>query len=144
MPKTLPHELDIVHFTVNEEREALAWAVPCISSSSPGISGNLFGYIIALENTVPKIAFVAKRRFRHVARELDLTTYKLAHEPKFLSENIVLYSLEKKPKYIFLFSRSQRAVVKAVVASIQERLAKPLEKAPSAELPVQSEETLPV
>ncbi len=123
LPKTLPHELDIVHFTVNEQREALAWAVPCISSSAPGISGNLFGYIVALENSAPKIAFVAKRRFRHVAKELDLATYKLAHEPKFLSENIVLYSLEKKPKYTLVFARSQRPVVKALASALQARLA---------------------
>jgi len=29
-------------------------------------------------------------------------------EPKFLSENVVLYSLEKKPKLHFIFPRSQR------------------------------------
>ncbi|MEI9897856.1 MAG: hypothetical protein WDN28_29360 [Chthoniobacter sp.] len=28
----------------------------------------------------------------------------------------------KKPKYIFLFSRGQRAIVKTVAASIEERL----------------------
>ena len=53
------------------------------------------------------VAFVAKRGWGHTAVELELETYKVAHEPKFLSENIVLYSLEKKPKYIFLFPRRQ-------------------------------------
>lgn len=131
LPKSLPHELDIAHLTVNLERAPLAWAVPCISSSAPGISGNLFGYLIALENAAPKIAFVAKRRFLHVAEELDLTTYKLAHEPKFLSENIVLYSLEKKPKYTFVFARSQRPVVKALAVALQTQLsavAEPVEE----------------
>ena len=122
LPKTLPHELDITHFSVNLERDPIAWAVPCVSTSARNIPGNLFGYLVATEGAAPKLAFVAKRRFRHLAAELDLATYKLAHEPKFLSENLVLYSLEKKPKYIFVFARSQRPLVKALAASLQERL----------------------
>ena len=123
LPKTLPHELDIAHLSVNLERDPIAWAVPCVSTAARGLPGNLFGYLIATERAAPKLAFVAKRRFRHLAEELDLATYKLAHEPKFLSENLVLYSLEKKPKYIFVFARSQRPLVQALAASLQERLA---------------------
>jgi hypothetical protein len=123
LPTQLPHELDIAFFSVNLERDPIAWAVPCISTSARGMPGNLFGHLIATTRTAPpKVAFVAQRRWRHFAIELDLDTYKIAHEPKLLSENVVLYSLEKKPKYIFLFPRSQRAVVKALVASLQERL----------------------
>ena len=122
LPKTLPHELDIAHFSVNLERDPIAWAVPCVSTSARNIPGNLFGWLVATEGAAPKLAFVAKRRFRHLAEELDLATYKLAHEPKFLSENLVLYSLEKKPKYVFVFARSQRPLVKALAASLQERL----------------------
>ena len=122
LPKTLPHELDVAHFSVNLERDPIAWAVPCISTSTRNIPGNLFGYLVATEGAAPKVAFVAKRRFRQLAEVLDLATYKLAHEPKFLSENIVLYSLEKKPKYIFVFARSQRPLVKALAVSLQERL----------------------
>lgn len=138
LPKTLPHELDIAHFSVNLERDPIAWAVPCVSMSARNIPGNLFGYLIATEHPTPKLAFVAKRRFRHLAEELDLATYKLAHEPKFLSENLVLYSLEKKPKYIFVFARSQRPLVKALAASLQERLTvspSPAEAAPAAAEP---------
>jgi hypothetical protein len=122
LPKELPHELDIAFHTVNFERDPVAWAVPCVSTSARGIAGNLFGHLVATTRMAPKLAFVAKRRWKHVAVELELETYKIVHEPKFLSENVVLYSLEKKPKYIFVFPRSQRAVVKALVASVQERL----------------------
>jgi hypothetical protein len=122
LPRTLPHELDITHVTVNMDREPIAWAVPCISTSAPGISANLFGYLVATESATPRLAFVAKRRFRHVAQEIPLDTYKLAHEPKFLSENVVLYSLEKKPRFTFVFARSQRPLVKALAVSLQDRL----------------------
>ena len=66
--------------------------------------------------------------------------YKVAHEAKFLSENVVLYSLEKKPRYIFVFARSQRAVVKAV-ASLQQRLTTTPSE-PIAEPAAKIEETL--
>jgi len=123
LPTHLPHELDIAFHSVNLERDPVVWSVPCISTSARGVPGNLFGHLVATSrSTPPKLAFVAKRRWSHVAVELELETYKIAHEPKFLSENVVLYSLEKKPRYIFLFARSQRAVVKALVASVQERL----------------------
>ena len=123
LSKDLPHELDIAFHTVNFERDPIAWSVSCISTSARGLPGNLFGFLVATTRPGPKLAFVARRGWNHAAAELDLTSYKVAHEPKFLSENVVLYSLEKKPKYIFLFARSQRLVVQAVVASIVERLA---------------------
>ena len=68
-----------------------------------------------------------------VAEEIDLATYKVAQESKFLSENIVYYSLEKKPKYVFIFHRGQRALVKAIAASMHERLSCP---APKPEQPL--------
>lgn len=122
LPTKLPHELDIAFHSVNLERDPIAWAAPCVSTSARGIPGNLFGYLIATTRPGPKLAFVGHRGWQDVAAELELETYKIAHEPKFLSENVVLYSLEKKPKYIFVFPRGQKSVVKALVASVQERL----------------------
>jgi hypothetical protein len=139
LSKDLPHELEIAFFSTNLERDPIAWVAPCVSTSARGVPGNLFGYLVATKRLGPKLAFVAKRGWRHAAAELDLTGYKVAHEPKFLSENVVLYSLEKKPKYIFLFARSQRPIVKAVVASVAERLAAPL---PSPEEAAPLEETM--
>ncbi len=122
LPKTLPHELEIACHSANVLGEKIVWAVPCVCGSAKPIPANLFGYLIATEGEPARLVFVAQRRWRKAAQEFDLKTYKLAHEPKFLSENLVLYSLEKKPKFVFLFARSQRAVVKAVAASIKERL----------------------
>jgi hypothetical protein len=139
LSKDLPHELDIAFFSVNLERDPIAWAAPCISCSARGLPGNLFGFLVATTRLEPRLAFVAKRGWTHLAVEFDLTGYKVAHEPKLLSENVVLYHLEKKPKYIFVFARSQRAIVKSVVASIQERLDAPL---PAPEEPTQIEEAV--
>jgi hypothetical protein len=125
LPKTLPHELDIAFFSVNLERDPIAWTAPCISTATRGLPGNLFGHLVATTRPGPRLAFVARRGWKHLAIELELETYKVAHEPKLLSENLVLYSLEKKPKYLFCFPRSQRAVVQALVKDVQERLAAP-------------------
>lgn len=123
LPKTLPHELEIACASANLLGEKIVWAVPCISGSAKRIPGNLFGYLIATEGDPSQISFVSKRSWRKSVETMKLATYKVAHEPKFLSENIVLYSLEKKPKYTFIFARSQRPVVKVVASSIQQRLA---------------------
>ena len=82
---------------------------------------------MATEEPAPKVTFVAKRLWKQrVAEEIDLTTYKVAHESKFLSENVVFYSLERKPKYVFVFHRGQGAVVKALAVldarTIERRL----------------------
>ncbi len=135
LPTHLPHELDIAFATVNFERDPVAWAAPCVSVSARGIPGNLSGYLIATTRMAPKLAFVSRRRWGQVAVELELETYKVVHEPKFLSENIVLYSLEKKPKYVFIFPRGQRVIAKAIVASMQERLTLPLAGEPAVEEP---------
>lgn len=122
LPKTLPHELEIACHSANLLGEKIVWAVPCLTTGARNLPSNLFGYLIATEGDPSRLAFVAKRRWRKAAVQFDLATYKVAHEPKFLSENIVLYSLEKKPKYIFVFERGQRPVVKAVAESIKGRL----------------------
>ncbi len=135
LPKTLPHELEIACHSANLLGEKIVWAVPCLTAGARGLSANLFGYLIATEGEMAKVSFVSRRRWRKAAVQFDLATYKVAHESKFLSENIVLYSLEKKPKYIFVFERGKRLVVEAVAASIQARL----EVAAQASVPAESE-----
>jgi Domain of unknown function (DUF4126) len=119
---TLPADLDLAFHKANLAGEKLAWAVPCISAAAKNIPGNVFGYLVATEAQPATVAFLAKRRWRTIAAPLELASYKVVHEPKLLSENIVLYSLEKKPKFVFLFDRSQREVVKQVTARLQAHL----------------------
>ena len=48
-----------------------------------------------------------------------------AHEPKFLSENLVISPRPgKAPKYLFLFPRSMRALVEQIVQDLRERLSR--------------------
>ena len=93
-----------------------------MSQGARNIPGNLFGYLVATSGDNLRVAFVASRRFRPVAEVIDLTGYRVAHEAKFFSENIVLYSLEKKAKYVFLFARSERALVQSLKRFLEARL----------------------
>lgn len=118
----LPPNLHQIFHTANLLGEKIVWAVPCVSGGARRIPANLFGYLVATAEDSQKVWFVARRRWRKVAEEIDLTNYQVAHEPKFLSENLVLYSLEKKPKYLFIFDRTQHGAVRSVASSIEERL----------------------
>lgn len=126
LPNTLPHELEILFARQNLVGDKILWAAPCVSVSARDVPGNVFGHLVATVEEPRKLRFVAHRRWRPVAMEIDLATYKAAHESKFLSENVVLYSLEKKPKFLFLFDRGQRAIARAVTKSLQDRLTQPI------------------
>lgn len=119
----LPPDAHIAFHQANLLGEKILWAVPCVSGSAKRIPGNIFGYLVATQEDPTSVWFVAKRRFGKLAEEIDLQSYKVVHEPRFLSENLVLYSLEKKPKYLFIFDRSRTALVKQVATALRERLA---------------------
>jgi len=121
----LPPDLHKIFHQANLLGEKIVWAVPCVSGGARRIPANLFGYLVATAEDPSNVWFVARRGWRKLAEEIDLATYQVVHEPKLLSENLVLYSLEKGPKYLFIFDRSQSHAVRAVAASLQERLAPP-------------------
>ena len=123
LPSQLPADRHIIFHSSNLLGEKIAWAVPCVSTAARRIPGNVFGHLVATAEDRSRVWFVGKRGWRKLAEEVDLTTYKVAHESKFLSENVVLYSLERKPKYCFLFDRTRGALVKKVAASLHDRLA---------------------
>ena len=125
LPTQLPADHHIIFHSKNLLGEKVEWAVPCVSVSARRIPGNVFGHLVATSEDPAHVWFVGKRGWRKVAEEIDLTTYKVAHESKFLSENVVLYSLERKPKYCFIFDRSRGALVKKITQAIQGRLAAP-------------------
>lgn len=122
LPTKLPSDFDILFTRLNLLGEKIVWAVPCISGASMQFAPNLFGYLIATAEEPTKLYFVAKRGWSKVTETLELSGFKASHEPRFLSENLVLYSVEKKPRFVFLFDRARREKVEALAASIQERV----------------------
>lgn len=133
MPEQLPPALHVPFHTANLLGEKIAWAVPCVSGAARRVSGNLFGYLVCTKEDPTTLWFVAKRRWRSLVVEMDLRTYKAVHDSKILSENLTFYSLEKKPKYNFVFDRSKAAMVKRIASEMTRTLAPTA--TPTASLP---------
>jgi hypothetical protein len=129
LPQQLPPALHAPFHHANLLGEKIAWAVPCVSGSARRIPGHVFGWLVATKEDPATLWFVANRRWRPLVVELDLRTYKAVHESRFLSENLALYSLEKKPPYLFVFDRARTALVKRLASELTLQLARPtLEK----------------
>lgn len=126
LTNTLPADLHLRFHRAHPQAESILWAAHCISSSSGGLPGNRFGYLVATPDDRDTIWFIAKGRWGRSVFPLELATFKVAHEPKFLTENLVIYSLAKKAKYQFLFNRTQSTIVAALVDTLSERLGDPL------------------
>ncbi len=123
---TLPGRLASVFSRENLLSETIAWAAPCISGRSRGIPANLFGALVATNEEPHKISFVARKTGRPFARTVDLEGSVVTHEPKFLSENLVIFpAAGKGPKYLFIFPRPAAALVEQIVQYLRERLSEP-------------------
>ena len=126
LPLSLPSRLASVFSRQNVLGETIAWAVPCLSTRAPRIAANLFGALVATNEESRKVVFVAKKG-RDVCEAIDLDGYTVAREPKFLSENLVLYPTSGEgPKYLFVFDRPRAAVVEQIVEYFQHRIPTPV------------------
>jgi hypothetical protein len=123
LPQTLSGRLAPVFARENVLGETIAWAVPCVSGRSRGIPANLSGALVATNEEPRRLTFVARKGTRPVARTIDLEGSNVAREPKFLSENLVIFpAVGKGPKYLFVFSRPHAALVEQIVADLHQRL----------------------
>jgi hypothetical protein len=124
LPITLPARLAPVFTRQNTLSETIAWAVPCISGRGHHIPANLFGALVATNEGTRKIVFVARKRGRGFSKAIQLEGSTIAREPKFLSENLAIFSATGKgPNYLFIFPRSRATVVEKIVGYFRERLA---------------------
>lgn len=126
LPSTLPARLAPAFGRENLLGETIAWAVPCVSGRGRGIPANLFGALVATNEEPRRLIFVARKRGRALARTIDLEGLDIAREPKFLSENLVIFpAAGKGPKYLLVFSRPHAALVEQIVADLHRRLSEP-------------------
>jgi hypothetical protein len=71
------------------------------------------------------MVFVA-RKGRGLAQIIDLEGMVVAREPKFLSENLVIFSEGGKgPRYLFIFPRSSGPLVEEIVNYLRARISAP-------------------
>ncbi len=126
LPISLQPRLAPVFSRENILGETIAWATPCVSGRGRRIPANLFGALVATNENPHKIIFVARKSGRPFARTIDLEGSVVTREPKFLSENLVIFpAAEKRPKYLFIFPRPHTALVEQIVQYLCERLTEP-------------------
>ncbi|MDQ6624899.1 MAG: DUF4126 domain-containing protein [Verrucomicrobiota bacterium] len=106
--------------------ETIAWAVPCISGKGRRIPANLFGSLVATNEEPQKLVFVGRKSGRGFSQTIDLEGSMVSREPKFLSDNLVIFpSTGKGAKYLFMFARSSGPVVEEIADYLRGRLVTP-------------------
>lgn len=126
LPISLPSKFANVFSRQNILSETIAWAAPCLSGRGRRIPPNLFGALVATNEEPRKLVFVARKGGRAFSQTIELENLEIAREPKFLSENLVIFpTAGKGPKYLFVFPRSSGAIVEEIVAWLRTRLASP-------------------
>ena len=123
LPLQLSSRLAAVFSQQNVLGETIAWATPCISGRGRRIPANLFGALVATNEEPRKLHFVARKNGRPFAQTIELDGSMVSHEPKFLSENLIIFpGAGKGPKYTFIFPRPRAGVVEQIVEDLRERL----------------------
>jgi hypothetical protein len=126
LAQTLPARLASIFGRENVLGGTIAWAAPCVSGRGRRIPANLFGALVATNEERRRITFVARKAGRPFARAIDLEGSNVTREPKFLSENLVVFSATGKgAKYLFVFPRPQAALVEQIVQDLRRRLSEP-------------------
>ena len=135
LPQTLPARLAPIFGHENVLGETIAWAAPCVSGRGRRIPANLFGTLVATNEEPHRLIFIARKGGHTLSRAIDLEGSNVAREPKFLSENLVIFpEAGKGPKYLFIFPRPHAAFVELIVQDLHRRLSEPaLQEPVSAE-----------
>jgi hypothetical protein len=124
LPIILPPDADILLHAMVEGNAKVEWAVPCVNGGSKQAKGNVFGFLVATSNTPEKLHFVPKGKKRKNAETFEISPYRIQHESKLLSENLILYSVNHHPKRVFIFDRSRRGLVAKLASALAEQIVK--------------------
>ena len=125
LPLNLPAKLAPIFSKQNLLGETIAWAVPCVNGRGRRIPSNIFGALVATNEEPRKITFVGRKGSKPIAQTIELDGMTIAREPKFLSENLVIFpATGRGSKYCFIFPRSRSAEVERIGESIRESVAR--------------------
>lgn len=123
LPLNLPAKLAPIFSKQNLLGETIAWAVPCASGRGRRIPPNLFGALVATNEEPRKLTFVGRKGSKPVAQTIELEGMTVTREPKFLSENLVVFpAAGRGAKYSFVFPRSRAAEVERIGNYVRENL----------------------
>ncbi|NOY00033.1 MAG: DUF4126 domain-containing protein [Verrucomicrobia bacterium] len=108
---------------LNGNRPNISWAAACVTGQVkklPGLRPN-FRVKIATESSTPnQLHFLINRRGGIAHQTITLKSLEVTHEPRFLSEDVALYSHQDKRKLVLRFHRGERQVAEKVVQRLEE------------------------
>src|SRR5438034_5965192 len=88
---------------------------------------NLYGSLGTKNGEPRKLMFVARKNRHPSAKTIELHVSMIAHEPKFLSENLIVFpKVGKGARYSFVFPRSHAALVEKIVQDLRVRINSPI------------------
>lgn len=123
LPLDLPLKLATVFNRQNVLGKTIAWAVPCVCATGRRIPPNVFGALVATNEEPRKLTFVGRKAARSIAQTIDLDGMTIAREPKFLSENLIIFPAgTRSRKYRFVFPRACAADVEKIGETLRENL----------------------
>lgn len=100
----------------------LDWSAAVLAGKSKGfraISGHTFGKLVAVSGGNGVIHFVGRRFFKNFHAPVSLSGLAVTHEPRFLSEDVVLYSRDGSRKLVFKLAAGHRALAERLVESLR-------------------------
>ena len=132
----LPSRYDMVFRRLSNTTSPLAWAAFCVSGKGKRIESNLFGYLAATEEDSSKVYFIRRRWLGRASRMFEIEDFDVSVEPRFLYDELNLYSPGKNQRYTFKFDRSGAGVAARIAEDLLHR--RTLEKEPVLATPVQA------
>ena len=125
LPLNLPAKVAPIFSKQNLLGETIAWAVPCASGRGRRISSNVFGALVATNEEPRTLTFVGHKGSKPIAQTIELDGMTIAREPKFLSENLVIFpAAGRGHKYCFVFPRSRAAEVERIGEYLRQNMAR--------------------
>ena len=118
----LPSDTALQLASLNESGARVDWAAACLTGASKILPPHTRGHLVVLEGEPNRVYFVGRRGWKRTAKRLDVTGYDVSCDRKFLSEDLVLYAVDKRPKFTFVFDRTRASLVRLLARSLKSRL----------------------
>lgn len=97
------------------------WSAKVVAGKTKGfrsLASHTFGKIVAVSDRPGVIHFVGRRFFKSFHVPIPLAELAITHEPRFLSEDVVLYSRDGSRKLVLKLPSGRRALAERIVESL--------------------------
>lgn len=117
----LPSRYDMIFRRLSDLPLTLAWAELCVSGKGRRIESNRFGYLAATEQEPAKVYFIRHGWLGGTSKMFEIEDFNVSVEPRFLYDELNLYSPGKNERFTFKFDRSRSGVASKIAEDLQHR-----------------------